>query len=83
MVKIKKITQLLDRTLVDIDTPLREAWNQPVAAYRINRTFRHLGHNAPPKTVTNVLSGSTITGARESDTGFERHVYANHECSNT
>ena len=83
VVKVKKITQLLDRTLVDIDAPLRESWNQPVAAYRINRTFRHLGHNAPPKTVTNVLSGSTITGARESDTGFERHVYANHACINT
>jgi predicted phage baseplate assembly protein len=83
VVKVKKITQLLDRPLVDIDAPLRESWNQPVAAYRINRTFRHLGHNAPPKTVTNVLSGSTITGARESDTRFERHVYANHECSNT
>ena len=30
VVKVKKITQLLDRTLVDIDAPLREAWNQPV-----------------------------------------------------
>lgn len=83
MVKVKKVTRLLGRVVVDIDAPVLEAWNQPVAAYRLNRTFRHVGQNAPAKTVTNTTSSGTITGARESDTFFERHVYANHSCSNT
>jgi predicted phage baseplate assembly protein len=82
--KIKKVTRLLGRVIVDTDAPIQQAWNQPVAAYRINRTFRHFGHNAPVKTVThNTDNSGTITGAIESDTSFERHVYANHDCSNT
>ncbi len=83
VVKVKTVTQRLDRTLVEIDPPLPEAWTRPVSAYRINRSFRHLGQNAPAKTITNVTSGGTITGARESDTRFLRHVYAGHDCSNT
>ena len=84
VVKVTKVTPLLGRVLVDIDAPLQAAWNQPVEAYRINRTFRHLGHNAPPKTVANTTNNSgEITGAEESDTSFERHVDANHNCTNT
>lgn len=83
VVKVKKLTRLLGRVIVDIDAPVRQAWTQPVAAYRINRSFRHFGHNAPPKTVTSKKSGSEITGALESTTFFERHVYANHDCVNT
>jgi len=84
VVKVKTVTRLLGRVLVDIDAPILQAWNQPVAAYRINRTFRHFGHHAPAKTITNDTDNSgTITGAIESDTFFERHVYANHDCANT
>ena len=84
VVKVKKVTRLLGRLLVDVDAPILDAWNQPVAAYRINRTFRHLGHNAPPKTVTNDTgSGGTITGAIETDTSFERHIQIDHRCPNT
>ena len=83
VVKVKKVTRLLGRVIVDIDAPLVQSWNQPVAAYRLGRTFRHFGHNAPPKTVTNKLSGTTITGAYESSTRFERHVDTSHDCGNT
>ena len=83
VVKVKKVTRLLGRVIVDIDAPILATWNQPVAAYRINRSFRHFGHNAPVKTVTNRTSGGAITGAIESDTKFNRHVYANHDCTNT
>ncbi len=77
------MTRLLGRVIVDTDAPLQQAWTQPVAAYRVNRSFRHFGHNAPAKTVTNATTGSTITGAYQSDTGFQRHVYAQHDCTNT
>ena len=84
VVKVKTITRLFGRVIVDIDAPIVEAWNQPVAAYRINRTFRHLGQNAPIKTVTNHTDNSgNITGAIESDTFFERHVSTSHDCTNT
>jgi hypothetical protein len=84
VVKVKMVTRLLGRVRVDIDAPIVQVWNQPVAAYRINRTFRHFGHNAPTKTVTNHTDNSgTITGAIESDTVFERHVHTGHDCANT
>lgn len=83
VVKVKQVTRLLGRIIVDIDAPLLQAWNQPVDAYRVNRSFRHFGHNAPAKTVTSKKSGSEIVGALESDTRFERHIYANHDCFNT
>jgi hypothetical protein len=84
VVKVKKITRLLGRLIVEIDASILQAWAQPVAAYRVNRTFRHFGHNAPAKRVTNSTDNSgTITGARESDTEFERHIIINHVCRNT
>ena len=84
VVKVKKITRLLGRLIVDIDASILHAWTQPVAAYRVNRTFRHFGQNAPAKTVTNNTDNSgTITGASESDTEFERHIIINHVCQNT
>src|SRR5262249_27336916 len=84
VVKVKKITRLLGRLIVEIDKTILHAWTQPVAAYRINRTFRHFGHNAPGKIVTNRTNNSgTITGARQSDTGFERHIVINHLCPKT
>ncbi|HMF98508.1 MAG TPA: hypothetical protein VKE96_29615 [Vicinamibacterales bacterium] len=84
VVKVTKVTRLLGRLIVDIDAPVHHAWHQPVAAYRVNRTFRHFGHNAPVKVVSNRTNNQgTITGARQSDTKFERHIVVNHRCTNT
>ncbi len=83
IVKIKTVTTLLGRVLVEIDAPLQQAWSQPVAAYRVNRSFRHFGHNAPPKTVSSKKSGSEIVGAIEAATTFVRHLYAGHPCTNS
>ena len=84
IVKVKKITRLLGRLIVDIDASILHAWTQPVTAYRVNRTFRHFGHNAPASIVTNRTDNSgTITGSRESATEFERHIVINHICPRT
>jgi hypothetical protein len=84
VVKVKKITRLLGRLIVDIDASILQAWTQPVAAYRVNRTFRHFGHNAPASIVTNKTDNSgTITGSRESAAEFERHIVINHVCPRT
>jgi predicted phage baseplate assembly protein len=84
VVKVASVTRLLGRVVVHLEAPIQEAWSQPVQAFRINRTFRHLGHNAPPKSVSNTTTGSgSITGAVESNTAFSRHIYVNHDCQNT
>lgn len=85
VVKVKKLTRTLGRIQIDLDGALDESWITPVQAsvqaYRIGRTFRHFGHNAPSTTLSNVTNASgVITGSRESDTGFDRHVYPNHQC---
>jgi hypothetical protein len=83
IIKVKTVTALLGRIVVETDTPLQQAWSQPLAAYRVNRSFRHFGHNAPAKTVSSKKSGSDIVGATESSTTFFRHLYAGHGCTNT
>ncbi len=84
VVEIKAVTRLLDRVIVETKAPLAQAWAQPVAAWRIGRTFRHLGHNAPPRTVANEVDGSgKVVGALQSDTAFARHVDTSHDCLNT
>lgn len=74
VVKLKTVTRLLGRLLVEAEAPLMRNWAAPVAAYRINRTFQHLGHNAPRKFVSNRTTGGTITGASERNTRFLRHL---------
>jgi hypothetical protein len=81
VVTVKKVTRLLGRVQVDLDAPILQDWPGPVSACRINRSFRHLGHNAPPRTVESTLSGTTITGATEKATGFVRHP--NQVCRHT
>jgi hypothetical protein len=83
LVKVKRVTRLLDRAIVEVDGPVLQAWNAPVTAYRVNRVFRHFGHNAPATTVSTVLTGGAITGAKESATRFERHIDTGHDCTRT
>ncbi|QBI01738.1 hypothetical protein [Pseudoduganella albidiflava] len=81
VVKVKTVTRLLGRLLVEAETPILRQWTAPVAAYRINRTFRHLGHNAPLKTVGTTPASGTITGATQYDTRYQRHL--TWECTDT
>lgn len=84
IVKVKSITRIVGRVIVEIDAPLMRTWGAPVTAYRINRSLRHFGHNAPPRTLTNTKDGSgKITGAIDSATLFQRHVNTDHDCTNT
>ncbi len=84
VVKIKNVNASLDRTLVEFETPLSTSWTLPVTAYRLGRSFRHFGHNAPPTFTVNTKDASgKINGAHEKNTHFTRHVFQNHACSNT
>jgi hypothetical protein len=80
IIKLTKITHTLDRTILEFDGALVANWTAPVKAYRIGRMFRHFGHNAPPKIVSNQTDGTgKITGSIQTDTIFLRHF--DWECS--
>jgi len=84
LAKVKSVTRLRGRVIVEIDAPLVASWAAPATAFRIGRSFRHFGHNAPPKTVSTTLdTNGKINGATEADTSFDRHLHAGHECTNT
>lgn len=61
IVKISKVTPLLGRLSIEIEGELAAWWTGPVTAYRVNRVFRHFGHNTPPKTTYQSGSGSSMT----------------------
>lgn len=76
IVKIKTVTPHLGRCIVEIEAALPQDWACGVYAYRIGRTFRHFGYNAPAKKHTNLLDPTTkeITGTKEEATEFLRHL---------
>src|SRR5262249_16901315 len=81
IVKVARAPPALARRRVEIEGAPRAPWAAPVHAYRIGRSFRHFGHNAPPNTIDNATdTGGNITGAVQSATGFDRHVYRAHDC---
>ncbi len=81
VIKVAKVTRLFDRVLIDIEGNLNEAWNNPVTAYRIGRSFKHFGQNAPPQIVTqNTDASGNILGSSQSPTEFYRHIDSSHDC---
>jgi hypothetical protein len=76
VVTVAKVTRNLDRILIDLDKPLIAPWNSPVKAYRLGRTFRHFGHNAPAALISTITDNSNkITGSKTEATRFERYLY--------
>jgi hypothetical protein len=74
IIKITKVTRVLDRTVLEFEGSLAVNWLAPVTAYRVGRSFRHFGHNAPQKIVANQTDSSgKIIGSTEKDTIFLRH----------
>ena len=82
IVKVSAVTTALGRTRIEIEGAVHETWAAPLTAYRLGRSFRHFGHNAPPKTMSNTPASGVVTGAVQSDTRFDRHVYP-HDCWNS
>ena len=60
-VKIAAITPLLDRVIIDIEGGFVADWSGTVRAWRLGRTFKHQGHQAPETVVqTHTHSDGTI-----------------------
>lgn len=84
IVEVKEIETVLGRTIVSFETPFASSWSTPVTAYRLGRTFRHFGNSAPAIFTSNTTDASgVITGTKEKDTGYLRHVYSNMSCGHT
>lgn len=79
IVVVSKVTDVLDRRIVEIEGSLSRAWPRPVTAFRVNRTFRHFGHNAPAKKVVPTPATGTVTGSTQSNVNFVRHT--EHDCT--
>ncbi len=58
VVKVESVRRLLGRLEVEIEGRIQEFWPGPVTAYRIQRTFRHFGHNTPAMTTLQSGSGT-------------------------
>ncbi len=73
VVKVSKVTPRLGLLVVEIEGRIDEAWAGAVTAYRINRSFRHFGHNTPVKVVYTTGSGSSLT-TNQVDAHLLRHI---------
>jgi len=76
VVKVSKVTSQLGRVRIEIEASLTTSWNAPIRAFRVGRSFRHFGHNAPPGFTSPVTDSSgKITGSSTTATHFERYIY--------
>jgi hypothetical protein len=73
VVKISKVTPLLGRLLVEIEGHIEASWSGTVTAWRINRAFRHFGHNTPAMTTYQSGSGSSMVTYQNS-AHLDRHI---------
>jgi hypothetical protein len=83
-VEVKSVKRRLGRTIVTLKTTLAASWTAPALAYRLGRSFRHFGHNAPKTYIANTTDASSkINGACEHKTSFDRHLDTSHDCGKT
>ncbi len=73
VVKVSKVTPVLGRLLVEIEGQINAYWSGNVTAYRINRSFRHFGHNTPVMTTYQSGSGSSMLTYQQA-AHLDRHI---------
>lgn len=70
---VSKVQQILDRTIVEFEGTFTVDRGTTIKAYRLGRTFRHFGHNAPALT-TKLDNGTQKT--TQTATDFIRNIYS-------
>ncbi len=73
---ISKVEKVLDRTIIEFAGSLTRNWGTEVTAYRLGRSFKHFGHNAPP--IITGLDNSNPPQATQANTNYLRRIYQNH-----
>jgi hypothetical protein len=76
IVKVSNVTHLTGRIIVEIEGRIEAYWPGTVRAYRVNRVFRHFGHNTPAKITYQSGSGSSMT-THQTDAHLFRHLKGN------
>ena len=71
--KVSKVSHVLGRIVIEIEGRVEQYWSGSVTAYRVNRAFRHFGHNTPPKTTYQSGTGDSMT-TLQIDAHIQRHV---------
>jgi hypothetical protein len=71
---VASVETVLDRTILHLQGALTEARGASVTAYKLGRTFRHFGADAPPQLIT--LSNATPPVATAQATIFKRWILA-------
>ena len=69
MLIVSKVEKVLDRRIVHFEGALSHGWPTFATAYKLGRTFKHFGHNAP-NTVTRLSGGSAV----QTDTTYFRAI---------
>ncbi|MCH8006826.1 MAG: hypothetical protein IH888_11450, partial [Planctomycetes bacterium] len=72
---VSEVQRILDRTIITFEGALTENRDTQVTAYRIGRSFRHFGHNAPAQLTK--YNDSTKSVFQET-TNFERNIWGTH-----
>lgn len=73
---VSKVYQVLDRTIIELQGRLTMERSEVVTAYRIGRSFRHFGYNAPA--ITTKYSSSQEPNIIQEDTDFLRNIDKQH-----
>jgi hypothetical protein len=73
---ISKVKQVLDRIILEFEGSLTNNWGTEVKAYRLGRSFKHFGHNAPP--IITGLDNSDPPKATQTNTNYLRRIYQDH-----
>lgn len=72
---VKEVKTILDRTAIYFEGALTQSWGQGATAYRIGRSFRHFGYNAPANIVEYDDTAKTVDFI---PTQFHRYVGGTH-----
>jgi len=70
---VKKVDRVLDRVTLTFDGKLTETRSASVMAYKLGRSFRHFGANAPSLT-TKLVSGTATQVAQD----YKRNIFADY-----
>jgi hypothetical protein len=75
---VKAVEQTLDRVSITFEGSLTQSYGASVRAFRIGRTFKHFGHNAPPlltEVKETTISGTKTNYVSQNPTIFQREIY--------
>jgi hypothetical protein len=75
IVIVENVEFVLGRLIITIEGSLQESWTAPVTAFRLGRTYRHFGYQAPPTLTATDTGTLDETSVIVYTTRYERYWY--------